>query len=41
MKFCFEANQGSDSPILLQEKPRPSVNFNPKKNFQFTILCLK
>ena len=30
--ICFEANQGSDSPILPPEKPKPqhSVNFDPK-----------
>ena len=38
--ICFEANQDGDSPILPQEKPYTSVNFDPK-SFQFTIIFFK
>ena len=38
--ICFEANQDGDSPILPQEKPYTSVNFDPK-SFQLTIIFFK
>ena len=38
--ICFEANQDGYSPILPQEKPYTSVNFDPK-SFQLTIIFFK